>query len=97
MDAESEKRQPQLLAASLPPPRGFPAGLSRSTAKRFGVIPGVTDREYYTNSLPHPGLLSDISAFEKIRLEAPYHALTNGGHITYVELDGDPLPESRGL
>ena len=57
--------------------------------KRFGSIPGVTDREYYTNSF-HIPVYFPISAYEKIRLEAPYHTLTNGGHITYVELDGDP-------
>ena len=56
--------------------------------KRFGVIPGVTDREYYTNSF-HVPVYYNISAFDKIKREAPYHALTNGGHITYVELDGD--------
>lgn len=56
--------------------------------KRFGEIPGVTDRDYYTNSF-HVPVYYNISAFDKIRLEAPYHALTNGGHITYVELDGD--------
>ena len=59
-------------------------------AKRFGIIPGVTDRDYYTNSF-HIPVYYPISAFEKIKLEAPYHALTNGGHISYVELDGDPL------
>lgn len=57
--------------------------------KKFGEIAGVTDRDYYTNSF-HIPVYHDISAYDKIRLEAPYHALTNGGHITYVELDGDP-------
>lgn len=55
----------------------------------FGQIEGVTDRDYYTNSF-HIPVYFGISAFDKIRLEAPYHALTNAGHITYVELDGDP-------
>ncbi len=58
--------------------------------KRFGEIPGITDKDYYTNSF-HIPVYYNISAFKKIRLEAPYHALTNGGHISYVELDGDPL------
>ena len=53
------------------------------------VIPGITDREYYTNSF-HVPVYYEISAFEKIKREAPYHELTNGGHITYIELDGDP-------
>lgn len=56
--------------------------------KRYGVIPGVTDRDYYTNSF-HVPVYHPIKAHEKIALEAPYHALTNAGHISYVELDGD--------
>ena len=58
--------------------------------RRFGVIKGVTDREYYTNSF-HVPVHYEINAYDKIRIEAPYHALANAGHITYVELDGDPL------
>ena len=57
--------------------------------KRYGEIEGITDKDYYTNSF-HVPVYYGISAFKKIRLEAPYHALTNGGHISYVELDGDP-------
>ena len=57
--------------------------------KRYGVISGITDKEYYTNSFHIPVNYS-ISAFDKIRLESPYHELTNAGHITYVEMDGDP-------
>ncbi len=53
------------------------------------MIPGVTDRDYYTNSF-HVPVYYPISAFEKIAREAPYHELTNGGHISYIELDGDP-------
>lgn len=56
--------------------------------KRFGVLPGINDREYYTNSF-HVPVFYPIQAFKKIRIEAPYHALTNAGHITYVEMDGD--------
>ncbi len=56
---------------------------------RYGVIEGVTDRDYYTNGF-HVPVYYDISAFDKIAIEAPYHALTNGGHISYIELDGDP-------
>lgn len=58
--------------------------------KRYGEIAGVTDKDFYTNSF-HVPVYYNISAFRKIKLEAPYHALTNGGHISYVELDGDPL------
>lgn len=55
----------------------------------YGKIAGVTDREYYTNSF-HVPVYYSISAFDKIRIEGPYHALTNGGHISYIEMDGDP-------
>ncbi len=72
------------------PAEGLSGRFVRMDKKLFGVIEGVTDREYYTNSF-HIPVYYPINAFDKIRLEAPYHALTNGGHITYVELDGDPL------
>ena len=54
----------------------------------YGKIKGVTDREYYTNSF-HVPVYYNISIKEKLRKEGPYHALTNGGHISYIELDGD--------
>lgn len=57
--------------------------------RRFGVIAGINDKEYYTNSF-HIPVDFPINAFRKIELEAPFHALTNAGHITYVEMDGDP-------
>ena len=56
--------------------------------EKYGIIEGVTDRDYYTNSF-HVPVYYPISAYEKIKIEAPYHALTNAGHISYVELDGD--------
>lgn len=71
------------------PAEGLSGRFVRMDKKRFGVIPGVTDREYYTNGF-HVPVYYPISAFEKIQIEAPYHALTNAGHISYVELDGDP-------
>lgn len=55
---------------------------------RYGSIPGITDRDYCTNSF-HVPVYFPIKAFKKIQIEAPYHAMTNAGHITYVELDGD--------
>lgn len=70
------------------PAEGLSGTFVRKDKARFGVIPGVTDREYYTNSF-HVPVYYKISAVKKIRLEAPYHALTNAGHISYVELDGD--------
>ena len=71
------------------PAEGLSGRFVRMDAEKFGKIPGVTDREYYTNSF-HIPVYYDISAWDKIKLEAPYPALTNGGHISYVELDGDP-------
>lgn len=71
------------------PAEGLSGRFVRMDRARFGEIPGVTDREYYTNSF-HVPVYYPIPAFEKIRREAPYHALTNGGHISYIELDGDP-------
>jgi anaerobic ribonucleoside-triphosphate reductase len=71
------------------PAEGLSGRFVSMDRERFGVIEGVTDRDYYTNSF-HIPVYYPISAFDKIRLEAPYHALTNAGHITYVEMDGDP-------
>lgn len=56
--------------------------------KKYGILPGITEHEYYTNSF-HIPVYFPIGAADKIKLEAPYHAYTNGGHISYVELDGD--------
>ncbi|MBR2279859.1 MAG: anaerobic ribonucleoside triphosphate reductase [Ruminococcus sp.] len=71
------------------PAEGLSGRFVRIDRERFGTIPGVTDRDYYTNSF-HIPVYYNISAFDKIKLEAPYHNLTNGGHISYIELDGDP-------
>ena len=70
------------------PAEGLSGRFIRMDQQRYGRIPNVTDREYYTNSF-HIPVWYPISAYEKIRLEAPYHALCNAGHISYVELDGD--------
>ena len=70
------------------PAEGLSGRFIRMDKKRYGKIPGVTDREYYTNSF-HIPVWHPISVYDKIRLEAPYHALCNAGHISYVELDGD--------
>lgn len=72
------------------PAEGLSGRFTTIDKKRFGIIEGVTDREYYTNSF-HVPVYYPISAFDKIQIEAPYHELCNGGHITYVELDGDPV------
>ncbi len=70
------------------PAEGLAGRFVRIDKKKFGEIEGVTDREYYTNGF-HIPVYYPMSAYDKIQIEAPYHALTNAGHITYVELDGD--------
>ena len=70
------------------PAEGLSGRFTRIDRKKYGIIPGVTDLEYYVNSF-HIDVREPVSIFEKIRLEAPFHALTLGGHITYVELDGE--------
>jgi len=71
------------------PAEGLSGRFTRLDRKRYGIIPGVTDREYYTNS-SHVPVYYEINAFDKIAIEAPYHALCNAGHIAYIEMDGDP-------
>ncbi len=70
------------------PAEGLSGRFIRMDQKRYGKLEGITDREYYTNSF-HIPVWYPISVYDKIRLEAPYHALCNAGHISYVELDGD--------
>lgn len=72
------------------PAEGIAGRFVKLDRARFGLIPGVTDRDYYTNSF-HVPVYYPIGAFDKIEIEAPYHNLCNAGHITYIELDGDPL------
>ena len=72
------------------PAEGLSGRFIRMDQKRYGKRPGITDREYYTNSF-HIPVWYPISVYDKIRLEAPYHALCNAGHISYVELDGDTV------
>ena len=70
------------------PAEGLSGRFVRIDRKEFGEIKGVTDRPYYTNSF-HVPVYQPVGVFRKINIEAPFHALCNGGHITYVELDGD--------
>jgi len=86
-DAKSQEHKMNfsLLAT---PAEGLSGRFIRMDQKRYGKLSGITDREYYTNSF-HIPVWHSISAYDKIRLEAPYHALCNAGHISYVELDGD--------
>lgn len=78
------------------PAEGLSGRFVRLDKKQFGELPGITDRDYYTNSF-HIPVYYPISAYEKIQIEAPYHALTNAGHITYVELDGDPAQNTQAF
>ncbi|MCL1820137.1 MAG: anaerobic ribonucleoside triphosphate reductase [Oscillospiraceae bacterium] len=71
------------------PAEGLSGSFIGRDKKLFGTIPGVTDKDYYTNSF-HIPVNFKITAYDKIKLEAPYHDPTNAGHITYVELDGAP-------
>ncbi len=88
-DAETKKRKLNFTLIATPA-EGLSGRFVKIDKKKFGEIPGVTDRDYYTNSF-HIPVYYPINAFDKIRLEAPYHALTNAGHISYIEMDGDPL------
>lgn len=87
MDEATSKYQLNfsLLATPAEGLSGFFTALDR---KKYGEIQGVTDREYYTNSF-HIPVYYPIRCYDKIHLEAPYHALTNAGHISYVEVDGN--------
>ena len=78
------------------PAEGLAGKFTKRDAKQFGVIPGVTDREYYTNSNHVPAYYK-CSALHKAQVEAPYHTLTRGGHIFYVELDGDATHNPQAI
>ena len=78
------------------PAEGLAGKFTKRDAKQFGVIPGVTDREYYTNS-NHVPVYYKCSALHKAQVEAPYHTLTRGGHIFYVELDGDATHNPQAI
>ena len=88
MDEES-KRTGLNFSLLATPAEGLSGRFVRMDKERFGEIAGVTDKDYYTNSF-HVPVYYPISAFEKIKIEGPYHNLTNAGHISYIELDGDP-------
>lgn len=89
MDEMSEKYKLNFSLIATPA-EGTAGRFVNIDKKIFGIVEGVTDRDYYTNSF-HVPVYYETNAFNKIKLEAPYHELTNAGHITYVELDGDPV------
>ena len=74
------------------PAEGLSGKFIKKDKKIYGVIKGVTDKEYYTNSF-HIPVNYNISIKDKIDIEAPYHKLCNAGHISYIELDDSPSPE----
>lgn len=88
MDAASQTHRLNFTLLATPA-EGLSGRFVRLDQKLFGELSGITDKEYYTNSF-HVPVGFEVTAARKISLEAPYHALTNAGHISYVELDGDP-------
>ncbi|HOJ77679.1 MAG TPA: anaerobic ribonucleoside-triphosphate reductase [Bacillota bacterium] len=72
------------------PAEGLSGRFVSKDRKLFGEIPGVTDKEFYTNSF-HVPVNYEISSFDKVTIEGPYHELTNAGHISYIEMDGSPV------
>ncbi|WP_311566860.1 anaerobic ribonucleoside triphosphate reductase [Porphyromonas uenonis] len=78
------------------PAEGLSGRFTRLDRKRYGVIEGVNDRAYYVNSF-HIDVKEEIHIADKIRLEAPFHALTLGGHITYIELDGEAKKNVKAI
>lgn len=88
MDAQSQKVKMNFTLLATPA-EGLSGRFVKMDKQIYGEIPGITDKDYYTNSF-HIPVYYNISAYDKIRIEAPYHALTNAGHISYIEMDGDP-------
>ena len=78
------------------PAEGLSGRFTRMDRRKYGVIPGVTDRDYYVNSF-HVDVKEHITIVDKIKREAPFHALTKGGHITYVELDGEAQKNVKAI
>ena len=78
------------------PAEGLSGRFTRMDKRKYGIIEGVNDRDYYVNSF-HVDVKEPISIIEKIKCEAPFHALTRGGHITYVELDGEAQKNVRAI
>lgn len=78
------------------PAEGLSGRFTRMDRRKYGIIPGVTDSDYYVNSF-HVDVKEPISIVEKIKKEAPFHAITRGGHITYVELDGEARKNIKAI
>lgn len=78
------------------PAEGLSGRFTKMDRRKYGVIEGVTDRDYYVNSF-HVDVKEPIGIVEKIKCEAPFHAITKGGHITYVELDGEAQKNVKAI
>lgn len=78
------------------PAEGLAGRFTRLDKKKYGIIAGVNDRDYYVNSF-HVDVQEKVTIMEKIKKEAPFHAITKGGHITYVELDGEAKKNIPGI
>ena len=89
MTDEYTKKEKMNWTTFATPAESTAGQFQRANRKEYGIIKGVTDREYMTNS-NHVPVYYHIRAIDKIRIEAPYHALCNAGHIAYIEMDGDP-------
>lgn len=90
---ETYKHNYSILAT---PAEGLSGRFTKRDRKSFGIIPGVTDKEYYTNS-NHVPVYYHCSPRHKAKIEAPYHPLTTGGHIFYVEIDGDATHNEESI
>ncbi|WP_321481080.1 anaerobic ribonucleoside triphosphate reductase [uncultured Bacteroides sp.] len=78
------------------PAEGLSGRFTRMDKRKYGTIAGVTDKDYYVNSF-HVDVKEPISIVEKIKCEAPFHSITRGGHITYVELDGEAQKNVKSI
>ena len=78
------------------PAESTAGSLAKSNQEHYGVIPGVTDRDYMSNSM-HVPVYYPITAYRKIQIESPYHALANAGSISYIEMDGDPAKNLKAF
>lgn len=95
--AEEYKRKYGLNYSVLATPaEGLAGRFTRMDRRKYGIIEGVTDRDYYVNSF-HVDVKEPITIVEKIKREAPFHAITRGGHITYVELDGEAQKNVKAI
>lgn len=95
MDKETEERRLNFALFATPAETYCMTSLKKFVAK-YGVIEGISDREFFTNS-NHIPVYFDIAPSDKIRIEAPYHELANGGNISYIEIDGDTASNLEAL